>query len=312
MSNELDVKEDSSTQTEQEEVEFPGMTIDSSETEEESSVVDPIENGTQEQEEKTEVEDSKPDQEAEEQEIGKPVDHRIPKARLDKALKQIREEREEKARLQKELEEFRKQKPAERPNANQSDADLPPMPKLKDVDYYEDEYQKKLLDWNRKVVQHELKAAKLQDIEEQKKAEQAAKVKAASERLDAFYNEDAEYQELLAEIIESGETVNIPAIAQYAMNESEIGPQIDKYILQNRDTLLPQLNSMSPERQLLEIGRIEGRLLARSNTTETRVQTKQTARVSKAPDPIPEIRGNSKKSTEEEDLQRRFPGYKEN
>ena len=218
------------------------VVLDSS-SEEENSEAEAPESEVQEvQPEAVETPEVQAEEPAAEKE--KEPEQKVPYQRFAKVNRKYREAQEKLAALE-----------AKAPEAT-VEPDVSGKPVMPDIDPYDAEYKAKMAEYQENLTDWKLdqrdKATK--ERETQQKAEEIKK--AASQKFDQFYQEDKEYQDLLNEVIENDEKVRFPQVLNEVIQVSEFGPQIDKYVLQHRDTLLPELESLPPVLQAVKVGEI--------------------------------------------------------
>lgn len=253
------------------------QTVDSSP--QEARVEDPelliINDESQDSEEpKVEVEDeSTKEVQAEEVREAKPHEPKIPYPRLKKEIdkrKDLEEKVEELSRL---IGKTNESKAIQEPIRDDGPLKKPTAPSLKDFDYDESKFASAQIDYIEKLTDYKLDLKDLERKQMKEKEASQKKTEIAKSKIEAFYNKNEDYQRVVAEVVENGEDVSYPDSVNIALRDLEEGPEIDLYILQNRNEILPKLRSMSPEMQFMEIGRIQASL---PKNDATKVQKKST------------------------------------
>lgn len=238
-----DVKEESSSPEPESAWMEPEVEAEA-EAEEEIEVEEEVEDTEESVEEATVEEEEQETQPAAEVEAEKP-EPRVPLSRLRKEIAK-RKAAEEKAAL---TQETKANETVAVPGAK------PQKPTLEQLKYdeaaYETavaEYSEALIDW--KVDQREKARNDLEAKDRAKKQQQKAE-----KQLEEFYNSDEEYQSILKEVSDNEEDVIYPQAVAKAVRL--FGPELDKAILKERATLLPELEEMSPEEQIFRLGELK-------------------------------------------------------
>ena len=276
---------------------------------EESEVVN-LDAEIQEEQSEESEEAAEVDEESEESESEEEVEEEQPKEKEKEVntqkvpLPRLRKEIDRRKQLEEKVEALEALVRSDKVPVKQEEG-TPKAPTLKSSNYDQDaydenlqKYQEELVDW--KLEQRDKKTNNDNIAKEQKDLRDAA-----IKRVEDFYGSSEEYQNVVKEIVDNNETINYPDSVVRALDLSELGPQIDLFILQDRDNLIPKLNSMTPEQQYLEIGRIQGII---SYKTQSKKEPKKT--ISKAPDPIKKQVRSSRSSALEEQMKKDDPGFK--
>lgn len=209
--------------------------------------------------------------------------------KVDKSKQKLIERVKRQSAKLKELHEKLSQA-APRQEQAQVIAQRPKRPTMEDAGFDErkhaemlDKYEDDLFEWKDQKRKDRAKQAEREEIAQR-----------ARNKVESYFAEDEEYQELLEEITELQEDVRLPQAALEIMQESEFTAQIDKYILKNRYELVPKLRSMSPYQAAAEIARIEAKVSQQKKQPTNKVQ------VSKAPRPATTVQGSTKRSPDME------------
>ena len=126
-----------------------------------------------------------------------------------------------------------------------------------------------------------------QELIERVTAEAKAKVQqetifsAYDAKVEAAKAEISDWEEVMAE---AAEEPTAPETFRFCL-QSEVGPKIAYHLAKNPD-VHDRLNSLSPERRLAELGKIEDRLMASKETAPTK-------KVTKAPTKMTDVKGSA-------------------
>jgi hypothetical protein len=151
-----------------------------------------------------------------------------------------------------------------RERAGKAPAKEPEAPKREDFEDYES-YVRADARYAAKLEAQELIKAEREANQGKEKQSQAADADAKvakqwTERERAFSKENEDYEEVTAAFVEDGLTSLSPG-ARRLIVESDVGPAV-LYHLGNDSALADRIAGMSPLRQIVEIGRLEGKFTA--------------------------------------------------
>lgn len=147
-----------------------------------------------------------------------------------------------------------------------------------------------LEDYHRALAKHEARLEARQTIETERKARQEQETKARTSETDrkiadawskgeeAFKKEAKDYDEVVAEFVES-DLSDLDLSARRAILESDLGQRVLYHLAKNPDEA-ERIAKLSPTRQVIEIGKLEDKVVP---------QKKQTS----APAPVSQVKGRS-------------------
>lgn len=165
----------------------------------------------------------------------------------------------------------------EQPKATANPQEKPKFADFNDIEAYTDA----LTDWKLNQT--------LSQVKQQSAVERMAQT--YEQRLAEFRKEVPDFDEVIQEFVDEYSQDEIPEIVTVAM-ESEIGPKIAYYLAQNIDEV-ERLKKLPSHRRLLELGKLEDRMMAKPETKRSVEEPK----VSRAPQPVKSVKGAAKVET---------------
>lgn len=150
-------------------------------------------------------------------------------------------------------------------------------PKFSDYNDIE-AYAEALTDWKLQ--------ASMSQVQQQTAAMQTARTYEA--RLEQFKQTARDFDEVMSEFVEDYGNINVPEVIQVAM-ESEVGPQLAYHLAKNAQDF-ERIAKLPPHRRLLELGKLEDRIVSQQKSTPAR----ETKKISEAPKPVQPVKGSGK------------------
>lgn len=151
-------------------------------------------------------------------------------------------------------------------------------PKFSDFNDIE-AYAEALTDWK---LSHSLS-----QVQQQTAMMQTAKTYEA--RLEQFKKTAADFDDVMTEFVEDYGNMNVPEVIQVAY-ESDVGPQLAYHLAKN-PTEFERIAKLPSHRRLLELGKLEDKISAQSQTA---APAKETKKISAAPKPVQPVKGTGK------------------
>lgn len=223
------------------------------------------------EESEEESEDGETQDEPNPEEMEKPADKpktpAVPLTRFNQIYRERSEYKERYEKLKSQYEQ--KDEPAE--------SGPPKRPKLT---YNEEEDQRNLDEYERKREEYVISQATKRIKREAEEAEERRRQEQEQERINKALESDPEYAELVREVVEEGDAFFEQITPELGQAIREQGTDFEKYVLKNRNSVLPQLGNLSGVRLGLEIGKIVSSI-QKPSAAKT-VKKKE----SKAPPPI--------------------------
>ena len=150
-------------------------------------------------------------------------------------------------------------------------------PKFSDFNDIE-QYAEALTDWK---LQNSMS-----QVQQQTAMMQTAKT--YETRLEQFKQSTRDFDDVMTEFVEDYGNINVPEVVQVAY-ESEVGPQIAYYLAKNTQEF-ERIAKLPQHRRLLELGKIEDRIVSQQKSTPVR----ETKKISEAPKPVQPVKGTGK------------------
>lgn len=274
----------------------------------EEQVVEPVESTTDsvvileeekeavaEEESVKEEPEAEPDTEEEAPKEEKRQEPKIPLSRLRQESQKRKAEEAKRIELEKQLQELTSGKTEK---VDSVASGKPKAPKLSDFGYDDEKFSEAMSDYQDSLVDWKLEQRDAARKAQSEKDRVTRSQEEHQERLQKFYDSNAEYQKVLEEVAMMDEEIHYPPVVAHAISTLENGPEIDLLILKNREEVLPALQRMSPEQQLMYIGQLQ----AQSSVSKSQpVAQKKTTN---APPPIETNIGGSSAPKDEDSLLR--------
>lgn len=151
-------------------------------------------------------------------------------------------------------------------------------PKANDFEHHED-YVEALADWK---VEQKLSAREQKQKETQIKSEFQVMQDEHNKRIEEFKEKTPDFDDLMEEFVDDMKGVIIPQAVDYAVLQSDVGPQLLYEFAKNRDEF-DRICSLPAIQAAKEIGKLEARLQKDADTSSKKTSETKT---SKAPPPI--------------------------